>query len=196
MARAVQRLGVALTVVAIAVSSATAQPHETIYEIYVSGAGKSSGLRGVLHDGRQLALEGGDIQTPIGTFSWVPCLAYARWRPCGRWRADTNPLRHMRGLQNPSLLCYRITRTERGGVMDWRGELGEMAPGLDRDLPWRSNVCVRPIAPTQLSPQPMETPMGVFRWTSGRLGTAEWRGWVPEGWPDLPLTETGQRTGN
>lgn len=195
MARALEKLGIALTLAAIALSSGTAQSQRTVYEIYVREAGKSSGLRAVLHDDRgQLALEGADVQTPIGSFNWVSCRML--WDSCGRWRAGSSPPRISNGRQHPSVLCYRITREEPGGETHWRGELGEPAREFDRSRLWLSNVCVRPISDATDPTARIETRMGVFRWTSGRIGTAQWQGWVPQDWPDLPLTQTGQHTGN
>lgn len=160
----------AVAFVAVAVSSAAAQPARTSYEIEVTAPGtKSQGLRGNLYDreGRRIE-EGAVAQTPIGSFRWIPCQML--WESCGRWRDGSTPPRSSYPRQNESVLRYRITQETRNGRSWWRGEL----PGLNSGAERRRQV---------------ETPMGRFRWTSGRLGTAEWRGWVPEGWPDLPLVQ-------
>lgn len=154
----------------IAVSSAAAQPARTSYEIEVSAPGtKSQGLRGSLYDreGRRIG-EGPVERTPIGDFRWIPCRML--WESCGRWREGSTPVRSSYPRQNQSVLRYRITRETRRGRNWWRGELVGLSPAAAR----RGRV---------------ETAMGRFRWTSGRVGAAEWSGWVPEGWPDLPLVQ-------
>ena len=158
-------------VAAIAVSNAAAQPARTAYQIDVSAPGtKSQGLRGTLYDdqGRRVE-EGPTVQTAIGSFRWIPCRML--WESCGRWLEGTAPAMSSYPRQNRSVLHYRITVEARGGVTLWSGQLIGLNAGTVRT-------------------RPVETAMGVFRWTSGRVGAAEWRGWVPQGWPDLPLVST------
>jgi hypothetical protein len=155
-------------VAAVTVSSAAAQPARTAYEIDVAAAGtKSQGLRGILYDGQGRRVdEGPAVQTPIGSFQWIPCRML--WESCGRWREGATPPRSSYPQQNRSVLRYRITYETRGRLTYWSGELVGLGAGTIRT-------------------RPVPTAMGLFRWTSGRLGAARWRGWVPEGWPDLPL---------
>lgn len=164
-------------VAAIAASSAAAQTARTVYEVDVSAAGtKSQGLRGTLYDdqGRRVD-EGPTVQTAVGSFRWIPCRML--WESCGRWREGAAPPMSSYPRQNRSILRYRITVEARRGGTFWSGQLVGLNPGNART-------------------RPVETAMGVFRWTSGRVGAAEWRGWVPQGWPDLPLVSTGQPSGD
>ncbi|WP_395612855.1 hypothetical protein [Allosphingosinicella sp.] len=147
-------------VAAIAVSNAAAQPARTAYQIDVSAPGtKSQGLRGTLYDdqGRRVD-EGPTVQTAVGSFRWIPCRML--WESCGRWREGAAPPMSSYPRQNRSVLHYRITVEARGGVTLWSGQLIGLNAGTVRT-------------------RPVETAMGVFRWTSGRVGAAEWRGWVP-----------------
>ncbi len=175
MERVNRKLAIGLALGAIALSSAAAQPGRTVYEIEVSAAGtKSQGLRGILYDDRGQRVDDGPVvRTPIGSFRWIPCRML--WDSCGRWRDGSALPASSYPPENRSALRYRITYEERGGRTYWSGEL----PGLGADAARRRRV---------------ETPMGMFRWTTGRMGAAQWQGWVPQDWPDLPLVRTEQRT--
>lgn len=171
MARRNRTLLIALAIGAITVTNAAAQAGRTIYQIDVSAPGtKSQGLRGTLYDehGRRVE-EGPAVQTPIGSFRWISCSM--PWESCGRWRDGPAVPRSSYPQQNRSVLSYRITVEERGGRTFWSGELA----GLGAGGPGRR----------------AETAMGAFRWTTGSAGAAHWRGWVPQGWPDLPLVPAG-----
>lgn len=163
-----KKLATMLAVAAIVASSAAAQPGRTTFEIDVFGAGsKSQGLRGILYDdqGRRIAA-GPVVETPIGSFAWIPCRML--WETCGRWRTGQTPPQSSYPQQNRSVQRYRVSVQERDGQAYWTGELVGLSAAASPG-------------------HPVETPMGEFRWTSGQLGTAHWQGWVPEGWPDLPL---------
>ena len=166
-----------LLVVAAAgiVSAASAQPGRTLYRIDVTAPGtKSQGLRGTLFDdqGRPIAA-GPDVQTAIGRFRWIACRQL--WASCGRWRAETPPAVSSYVRQESSVLAYRILHEERRDGVHWTGELVG-APAAAR------------------AAGRIETPMGIFRWASGRAGRMYWRGWLPDNWPDLPFANTATRS--
>ena len=159
-----------LLVLAVAgiVSAASAQPGRTLYRIDVTAPGtKSQGLRGTLYDDQGRPIEAGpDVQTAIGQFRWIPCRQL--WASCGRWRAETPPAVSSHLRQEVSVRAYRIVYEERGDGVHWTGELvGAPATAQDTGR--------------------IETPMGVFRWASGRAGRMHWRGWLPDNWPHLPF---------
>ena len=163
-----RKLTMMFALAAIAASTAAAQPGRTVYEIGVFGAGsKSQGLRATLYDERGRPIgQGPVVDTPIGSFRWIPCRLL--WESCGRWRVGEAPAGSSYPRENQAVQHYRVSLAERGGRSYWTGEL----PGLDSAAAPGSRVA---------------TPMGTFRWTSGQLGSARWQGWVPQGWPDLPL---------
>ena len=164
-------LGLGLGAIAV---SAAAQPGHTVYEIEVSAPGtKSQGLRGTLYDdgGRPVG-EGAVVETGIGSFRWIPCRML--WETCGRWRNGVDRPRSTYPRDHRTVLQYRVVRETRRGRTFWTGELVGLGGAAARG-------------------RPVDTPMGVFRWTMGRVGSASWRGWVPEDWPDLPLADAGQR---
>lgn len=159
---------------AIAVSAAAAQPGLMVYEIEVSAPGtKSQGLRGTLYDerGRPVS-EGPVVETGIGSFRWIPCRML--WETCGRWREGVDRPSSSYPREHRDVLRYRVFRQTRRGQTLWTGEL----------------VGLRAAAARR---RPVGTSMGVFRWTTGRVGSARWQGWVPQDWPDLPLAEAGLR---
>lgn len=149
-------------------TAAHGQAGRTVYAIDVTAAGsKSQGLRGRLYDGQGRPIEAGaEVRTPIGQFRWIECRRL--WDSCGRWRVGPLPAVSSYVRPDPNLLGYRILREERRDGTHWRGEL----TGLPAAAAARRRI---------------ETPMGVFRWTSGRLGRTHWRGWLPAEWPDLPF---------
>ena len=162
----------ALSVAGI-VSAAGAQSGRTVYRIEVTAPGtKSQGLRGYLYDERGQSVEAGaDVVTPVGQFRWVECRRL--WDSCGRWRTGSPPPTSTYIRQGRPVLVYRILREERRDGSHWTGDL----PGIPATARAHGRV---------------ETPMGVFRWTSGRAGRMFWRGWLPQDWPDLPFQAAGE----
>jgi hypothetical protein len=158
------------------VSAANGQDGRTIYRIDVTAPGtKSQGLRGTLYDDQGRPVEAGpDVETPLGRFGWIEC--HRLWDSCGRWRIGSpTPMSSYVRQERPAS-GYRIIREERRDGVHWRGELVGMPATL------------RPV-------RRIETPMGIFRWTSGQMGRMHWRGWVPSEWPDLPFVRTDEGRG-
>jgi len=170
MTRSSMMITIATLLAAVALSAAEAQPGRAVYEIEVTAPlTKSQGLRGTLYDARGRAIEAGPaVETPIGTFRWIECRM--PWETCGRWREGGNTPRSSYVREGRPPLSYRIVRDDRRDGSYWTGELA----GIRRAPP---------------AGQRLRTPMGEFRWTSGRLGRMHWRGWVPQEWPDLPFAE-------
>lgn len=174
MDRMNRKLVLGLGLGAIVATAAAAQPGRTVYEMEVSAPGtKSQGLRGTLYDERGRPVgEGPVVETRIGSFGWIPCRML--WETCGRWREGTDRPRSSYSREHREVLRYRVLRQTRRGQTLWTGELVGLGAAAARG-------------------RSVETSMGVFRWTTGRVGSARWQGWVPENWPDLPLTEEGTR---
>lgn len=158
------------------VTAAHSQAGRTVYTIEVTLPGtKSQGLRGTLYDDRDRPVaEGPEVGTPIGQFHWIECRRL--WDSCGWWRVGPRAAMSGYPRQQRPVMRYRILREERRDGAHWRGEL--------EGLPATAAVARR-----------IETPMGGFRWTSGRAGRMHWRGWIPETWPDLPFAGTARRSG-
>lgn len=169
MTRRQRAIALAAAAAASVVSAAHAQNERLVYKIEVSAAGsKSQGLRGMLYDanGREMT-SGAPVSTPIGQFRWIECRRL--WDSCGWWRVGPEAAASAHSVPNANILSYRIYRRDLRAGPSWRGEL----------------MARRPVTPP---PRAVATAMGAFRWTSGRVGGARWNGWVPAGWPDIPLS--------
>lgn len=162
------RVALGITILATGISAAQGQEDLLVYSIDVTAPGsKSQGVRGTLYDsgGREVTqLE--PVDTPIGQFRWISCQRL--WDSCGWWRVGPERAGSTHRTANPDLLSYRVYRRELPSGTSWRGELvGSGSVAVQR--------------------AEIVTPMGTFRWTTGRIGQAQWQGWVPASWPDLPF---------
>jgi len=152
---------------------APAPVERVLYELVVERPGsRSQGVRGILYDGegRELEPKGPDdvVHTRIGDFRYLGC-AYL-WSTCGYLR-DAGGFAGFGSENDPTLsgvTRYRVTTV---GSMDdimFRGELlnGQALVVTDKAS--------------------LETPLGVFRQTSGSFAGFRWSGWLPDAWIESP----------
>lgn len=168
-------LALALASTACAQAPEPTQGERTVYELRVTGYGsRSQGVRGVLFDegGQEIAEDGAgqSVDTPVGRFRYIACQHL--WSVCGYFRDAATVAAYPGPPIDPDkheVMVWRLTVSSTPAPNRWHAYLFDD----------RMAAVDQPVGNAAL-----ETPVGLFRTRSARLGILDGSGPLPEGWTD------------